>query len=241
MRAGQHGVLIERKTDHTPVTEIDRRINEFVISEVSAQFPEHGILGEEESFHNEREWLWVCDPIDGTFAFITGVPTSAFSLALAHHGEVVIAVVYNPWSDQLFSATKNGGAFCNDLPLQVSRRGSTDDFAFIGATGSMSDHASPINSLQAIKAMTSRGWKAVNFPGVAYKACLVATGQIDGAFYNYKSAHDIAAVSLIVTEAGGKVTDVHGQPQRFDRDIRGAVISNGLLHDDLVAFFTEVS
>lgn len=241
MRAGQHGVRIERKSDRTPVTEIDRRINGFVIREVTAQFPEHGILGEEESFHDERDWLWVCDPIDGTFGFITGVPTSAFSLALVHRGEVVVAVVYNPWTDQLFSAIKNGGAFCNDQPLAVSKRSRTDDFAFIGATGSMSDHASPINSSRALDAMALRGWKAVNFPGVVYKACLVASGLIDGAFYNYKSAHDIAAASLIVTEAGGKVTDVHGQPQRFDRDIKGAIISNGNLHDELVAFFAEVS
>jgi fructose-1,6-bisphosphatase/inositol monophosphatase family enzyme len=84
---------VEQKSDLTPVTEADHLVNELVIDRVQQMYPEHGVLGEEASHNLGADWLWVCDPIDGTAAYMTRVPTSAFSLALVHDGDVKMAPV----------------------------------------------------------------------------------------------------------------------------------------------------
>lgn len=225
---------VEIKADRTPVSEADKKINQLLIDKVSRQFPSHGVLGEEQSLHKERAELWVCDPIDGTVGFILGVPTAMFSLAFVVDGQPQVAVMYEPMLNKLFTAVKGAGAFVNDQPMQVSRRKGLNkaNIGLTASTGQLFDRESFCKGLMA------EGARLSTVPGNVFKGSLVAQGRLDAYVFPGRSAHDIAAEKLIIEEAGGKVTDLDGEEQRYDGAIRGAIISNGLLHATIVRHVT---
>ncbi|MDR1032910.1 MAG: inositol monophosphatase, partial [Candidatus Nomurabacteria bacterium] len=105
------GGISHYKEDNTIVTKADTEINQMVIDRVRATYPGHGVYGEEDSFGRDKNELWVCDPIDGTNMFARGVPVAVFSLAFVVDGEPVMGVVYDPFTDRLYTAVKGEGAF----------------------------------------------------------------------------------------------------------------------------------
>jgi fructose-1,6-bisphosphatase/inositol monophosphatase family enzyme len=221
----------ELKSDKSVVTAADKKINQLVIDAVAKAYPTHGVLAEEGSDNQHRNELWVCDPIDGTQAFVLGIPTAMFSLAFVVAGEPIVAVTYDPFQDKLFAALKGGGATCNDKPIKVTSRETLQDahIATVSGYGQLMERRTLFDGIE------SKGAYMVITHGNVFKGCLVADGHIDGYLFPGLSAHDIAAEQLIVEEAGGKVTDVYGHKQRYDGAIKGAIISNGVLHDELVA------
>lgn len=226
---------VQIKQDESPVTAADKLINQLVIDRVTAAFPEHGILAEEGSEHEDRKQLWVCDPIDGTNSFIQRIPTALFSLAYVVDGVPEVAVIFDPFQDKLFTAVKGMGAFGNGKPIHVSDHAGLDKAA-IGMTSRYQD----IKKCQALfDSMLEKGVKHVFVPGCAFKGSLVATGHNDALIFPGRSAHDTAALKLIVEEAGGKVTDLRGKEQRYDRPTCGALITNGYLHDELVKLLAD--
>lgn len=226
--ASQKG--IETKHDKTPVTEADKKINDLVIARVNQDFPDHGVLGEEASAHADRKKLWVCDPIDGTEGFILGLPIAMFSLAYVVDGEPTVAVMYEPLLDKLFSAVKGKGAFENGEPIRVSETASLD-----GANVAFSPRLKQFFAQEAFyRPVVEAGIRDVLITGEAFRGGLTASGRIDAHIFPGRSAHDTAALKLIVEEAGGKVTDLHGNEQRYDQKTYGAIVSNGHLHDQLV-------
>jgi len=110
------------KADSSPVTAADEEINRMVIERIRDRFPTDGILGEEESWGDTRNRLWVCDPIDGTTSFSIGMPTFMFSIALVENGIPKVCVASNPMSGEMFWAVKDKGAFRNGDPLHVGAR-----------------------------------------------------------------------------------------------------------------------
>lgn len=225
-RGDQH---VEEKADHTPVTIADKEVNQLVIDRVRAEFPDHGLLGEESSWHSGHKKLWVCDPIDGTPAFIYHIPTSMFSLALVIDGVPQVAITFNAWTGDLYSAIKGEGALRNGKPLKVSSRGWGK-----GARIAVSSDSSLVDGVIPRSVLAKLGIKMVVGYGTVFKGCLVAEGSVDGRIFRYKGAHDIAAIKLIIEEAGGKVTDLDGNEQRYDGPINGAILSNGLIHNELL-------
>lgn len=221
---------IEIKKDKSPVTIADKKINQLLIDQVQANFPEHGVLGEEQSLHAERKQLWVCDPIDGTAGFILGVPTAMLSLAYVEDGQTKVAVLYEPLLDKLFTAVLGGGAFLNGKPVQVSQTTSLSG-ASVGITASVKQM---FDREAFCKALLAEGTYLSTVPGNVFKASLVAQGRMDGFIFPGRSAHDIAGEKLVIEEAGGKVTSLDGKEQRYDGPIRGAIVSNGRIHDALV-------
>lgn len=118
----QIGVPKEDKKDGSPVTIADRLVNELVIEQVQKVYPRDGVLAEEASdMKNDAEYLWVCDPIDGTIAYMFGVPVSKFSLALVKDGKPVVGVIYDPYMKRLYHAVKGEGAFLNKSPIRVNK------------------------------------------------------------------------------------------------------------------------
>ena len=231
----QIGVPSESKVDEgdTPVTIADKAINTKVVEAIKGQYPNHSVIGEEESYASENaKYTWVCDPIDGTIPYVMGVPTNVFSLALVNaEGMPVVAVVYDPYMKRLFSAVKNGGAFMNDVPIHVNHLADMSK-TLIGNSGGRS------NVLRAAEfkgAVIAACYRPVILSSVIYEAMFVAVGQLAATVFPGAGCHDVATAKLIVEEAGGKVTDVFGNEQRYDRPVKGAVISNGSLHDQLVA------
>jgi fructose-1,6-bisphosphatase/inositol monophosphatase family enzyme len=221
---------IDIKADDTPVTVADRKVNRMVVEFVKAKYPDFGVLGEEESYQPEgRGWLWVCDPIDGTKPYTLGVPLAMFSLALVHDGRPVVAVTYDPFMKQLYSAVKGQGAYMNGKRMAVRQQGF--DGCMLGGPGMgnvFNDDA------RAARILRQHGAKLIRFSGTVYQGMLVARGKLDGFAYKYDKAWDIAALKLIVEESGGKVTDRQGQEMRCDRPVNGAIVSNGLVHDRLL-------
>ncbi|HSA83919.1 MAG TPA: inositol monophosphatase [Patescibacteria group bacterium] len=227
----QEGVEKENKADGSPVTIADTTINEMVIEEISRQYPQDGVLGEEVSnLQDGAEYLWVCDPIDGTRAFIFGIPTNQFSLALVKDGEPLLGVIYDPYSKRLYTAVKGEGAFLNKKKMAVSKETTIKNSFF-----ALPHFRVPLfDSVGLFGEIVSKGVRSFAFLSITFEAMLVANNKIPAVGYGYTGAHDIAAIKIIVEEAGGKVTDLLGNDQRYDQPIKGALISNGLVHDELV-------
>lgn len=219
------------KADKSPVTAADREINEYLITAVAATFPTHGVLGEEASTMTaEHSDVWVCDPIDGTIPFILGVPTAMFSLAFVRDGVPVLGVAFDPFLDRMFHAVKGYGAMCNDDAIVVGTRSLTEGAVIAGP----SYVQGLLRSQSLYESLRAEGAAIAMFPGNVYKCTLIADGHLDGRIFGGPYAHDIAAIKIIVEEAGGRVTDLDGNEQRYDGRIRGAIISNGTIHQDLI-------
>jgi len=229
----QVGMESHDKEDGSIVSVADEEINQFVINEVAKYYPEHSVQGEEGSTDKHSRYVWVCDPIDGTVPFVKGLPVSVFSLALVIDGKPVVGVVYDPFTDRLYSAAVGRGAFMNNSPLSVSNT-SLGRHATIDAevmAGSPYDFWIPCHDI-SLKTGTYilRSGSTIN------ACCMVASGQYEACLFDGSKGKnmDIAAIKVIVEEAGGKVTDLFGQDQRYDQDIRGAIVSNGVVHREFV-------
>lgn len=220
---------IELKEDFSPVTKADKLVNRMVIERLSEYFPEDGIIGEEEStaeYGMGRKWI--CDPIDGTVAFVWGLPTSMFSLALVIDGKPHVAVTYDPYLKRLYTSIINKGSFCNSKKLSVSNK--TLKRGHVATTGS----PERIKQLKFIEDLQNKGAYIATYSGCVHKSCQVARGKFEGYIETGVSGYDMAAVDLIVREAGGNVTSLTGEKLDFSKAFTGAVISNGLVHDELI-------
>lgn len=223
----------EIKADSSPVTITDKKINSLLIREVRKYFIGHDIKGEEESYlENSSEYQWVCDPVDGTIPFSHGLPICTFSLALVFKGEPILGVAYDPFSKRLFSASKGKGAHLNGKRIYVNKKSRLEKC--IGEYGSWK-YAK--YSLFDFQKTTVLDYNVTNLrlASFVYPTCLVACGELDFTIFPSTTAHDVAAVKIILEEAGGKTSDIFGKPQKYDRDINGAILSNGKIHKELVA------
>ncbi len=225
------------KDDLTPVTKADMKITNLVGEAIKKEFPGHGLLTEEQEVTASNGYLWVCDPIDGTFAFAHGLPTAVFALALTYHGRCILGVSYDPFLDRLYRAQEGMGAFLNEKKVNVSAATALD-LTVIGVSlwARAAYEVAPLFQL-----LEQRNVLVVNLASNIYTSSLVAAGSLAACIYNDDKAHDMAAVKILVEEAGGKVTDLQGNAQMYDgsEPIRGGIISNGLLHDQLVKLVAE--
>lgn len=219
------------KEDNTIVTKADKEINDYLVKRVKETFTEHAVDGEEEGF-GESKYKWVCDPIDGTAMYARHVPVAVFSLALVVDGKPVVGVIYDPFTESLYTAIKGQGAYKNGRKIHVSDI-QLDDMRSVSNIDIWPE--AEYNIIDAIKKLGEKTY----FVGVGsvIRACTcVATGDFNLALFpgtKHKNC-DIAAVKVIVEEAGGKVTDLFGDEQRYDKSINGAVVSNGVVHDEVI-------
>lgn len=230
----RRGPRVMRKPDGSEVTEADLAVNDELHDALCVARPDYGWLSEESPDDQARldaERVWIVDPIDGTRAFILGKAEWAISAALVEAGEPVLAALYNPATNEFFSASRCGGATVNGAPARVS---DLDDLhgAHILTTGGVAKRA---------------GWHGEDAPqvetsfvySIAYRLALVASGRADGMFSpGQKSEWDIAAGVLIVQEAGGRVTTPSGEAHRFNKPAPvcdGALAAPRQLHGTLLS------
>jgi len=208
---------VARKQRNDFVTEVDHASEQAIIDTLLGAYPDHAILAEE-SGHTagkqavparEADHLWVIDPLDGTTNFIHGFPQYAISIALMQRGVVTQAVVYDPNRDELFTASKGRGAFLNDRRIRVSKRTKIDE-ALVG-TGFPYRQLDHIDDyLRMFKVVTERA-AAVRRPGAAaLDLAYVACGRYDAFFEFGLAPWDVAAGSLLITEAGGLIGNFAG-------------------------------
>jgi fructose-1,6-bisphosphatase/inositol monophosphatase family enzyme len=230
---------VAHKGDGSLVTTADLQINEWFVEQAAEQFPRDRVLGEELSSYAGGPRTWVIDPLDGTSQFVLGIPVWMIAIALTDEdGRPVLAVAHNPslriGSGSMYWAIEGGGAFRDGEPIRVSTRDGAAIPAWLRGEGAerVSDTLSG-TLLEVAFAPTVRATERRVLPAV-FACCLVAEGSLDGVLYTGSGAHDLAAGSLMVREAGGLVTDLAGAEQRYDAPVNGGVLSNGLIHDALL-------
>ncbi len=227
------------KSDNTPLTQADTEINLLVIKRINDEYPDHSILGEEESDMRSSRYVWVCDPVDGTMPYSHGLPISTFSLALCDDGTPQVGVVYDPFMKRLFWATTGGGAYCNGDEMKVNAGGFEKSLISLDAFPS----TKPVIKASSIirDVLFERGAQTVTLWSSILPAVLIASGEFSAAILNIPFPQDPAAVKVIVEEAGGRVTDLFGNDQQYDRPTKGFIASNGVIHDELVNLVKEAS
>lgn len=214
-------IHIEMKEDNSPVTVADKEINSMVVSRVKEAFPEHGILGEEESWEAGRETLWVCDPVDGTVAFTMGESSFMFSLAMVVDGVVKVAVTLALSSGEMFWSVLGRGSFRDGDKLQVSSRSLKDSWLVFP-----SSLRRLYRDQKLYQGLDNLSLKTNTVNGGVFKGMMIAQGLSDACIWVSTAINpwDIAAVKLIVEEAGGCVVDLQGKEHRFDNELLGGVV-----------------
>lgn len=207
-------IQVTTKQPNDFVTDVDKAAEAAITEILREAYPSYGILAEESGQTpgkggNDSEYEWIIDPLDGTTNFIHGLPQYAISIALAKSGVVEQAVVFDPNRNELFTASKGGGAFLNDRRIRVSRRIKLQD-ALLG-TGfpyRMFDHIDVYLSIFKELALKTAGQRR---PGAAsLDLAYVACGRYDGFWEFGLSPWDMAAGALLISEAGGLVSDMRG-------------------------------
>ena len=213
-------VRISQKKVNDFVTEVDHAAEQAIIETLLTAYPGHGIWAEEsgkEFGAQDSEFVWIIDPLDGTTNFIHGLPVYCVSIALAVRGKVEQAVVYDPTRNDLFTATKGRGAFLNDRRLRVSKR--TELKGCLISTGfpfrENDDFAQYLSMMGEVMQKTA----GLRRPGsAALDLAYVAAGFTDGFFEFGLQPWDVAAGSLLVTEAGGLIGNFTGESDFLEQE-----------------------
>lgn len=233
---GRHRTT-EQKGRLDPVTEVDRASEQAIVDLLTAHRPDDGLLGEEGSSRASAGRRWIVDPLDGTVNFVHGIPHVGVSVALYDADEPLVGVIHDPIRDEVFAAEQGAGASCNGVPITVSD--TTEMHRSVVVTGFPYDHdrfaaaygRTVAAVLAEVNGIRRLGSAALDFGWLA-------AGRFDG-FWEYSlGAWDMAAGAVIVTEAGGIITDARGG--RFTPESRHFVAANPHLHSRLRAVVEPV-
>ncbi|MEM1347370.1 MAG: inositol monophosphatase family protein [Myxococcota bacterium] len=242
LRARRGGIEIEYKGTNDLVTNVDREVERFLRGELRAMFPSDGIMGEE---YGEREGeagpnrQWLIDPIDGTTNFSRGIPTFCVSIALQVHGHTAAAAIYDPNLDELFSARRGGGATLNGRPMHVSETERMRDAMQVTGFPPLKSGDTFETIIQRLGQMIGASRGVRRFGSAAMDLAYVAEGRLDGFWEFDLNPWDTAAGYLLVEEAGGRVSDVHGN--MFSAHEASVVATNGVLHDKALELLRQVT
>lgn len=232
-----HKKHISYKGRIDPVTEFDVKSEKYVVREIKRRFPDDQLLTEEgtagkgrRDHTDDHTRRWIIDPIDGTVNFAHGFPIYCVSVAVESSGEVQAGAVYDPERDELFSGIRGGGAFLNQTKLEVTSENRLERALL--ATGFAYDIATNSRNNLGLFARMAKKAQGIRRPGsAALDLCWLAAGRIDGFWELYLHPWDTAAASLIVTEAGGQISQLDGRPYSiYDEEL---LASNGHLHQSM--------
>ena len=233
------------------VTEHDKKAQVTVERVIRSAYPDHSFLGEEDVDPGaaasaqalsdrlrttESGFLWICDPIDGTANFASGLALCAVTVAVVYDGTAVVGIIYDPHSDEMFTAVKGQGAALNGRPLHVSEGITNIKDAIINA-GCPADPYAFAASMRGIAALNSKSRGLRMIACSALTTAWIAAGRLTAHFGYDLSSWDLVAGALLIQEAGGCVTDLDGTPYRIET--RNMLCSNGLVHDEVLKVLKE--
>jgi myo-inositol-1(or 4)-monophosphatase len=238
-RAGAEALLawkgrfkVREKGPADLVTEADLASQEAIRATVLGAFPEHDFMAEEDSGPSIRKsaYRWIVDPLDGTTNYVHGVPQYAVSVALEHQGQVLVGTVYDPSLDECFTAVRGGGARLNGERFRTSGAANISQaLTAVSFPAQVEPGSRPLVDFEKVivrcRAIRRSGSAALNL-------CYVACGRYDAYFARETKAWDVAAGALLITEAGGKITALNGQPFSLERPTFIAAAS-AALHAEL--------
>ncbi len=212
------------------VTDADIACEKKIFQILKKKFPEYNILSEETGVEERGSaYTWIIDPLDGTQNFVLGLPEFGVAIALAKGKEVIMSVLYFPIFDELYFAEKGKGAFLNEKKISVSN---VDTFS--KATISLNFESAVKRGNYSLDLPIFLKCRVYTTRCAIFFASFVASGKFDGSVVMGLFPWDVAATSLLVTEAGGKVTGINGEP--FDYSLGDLVASNEKIHDTLLSF-----
>ncbi|PIP63613.1 hypothetical protein CO165_00910 [Candidatus Roizmanbacteria bacterium CG_4_9_14_3_um_filter_33_18] len=222
---------ITTKSNLTPVTETDLAVSQMVIDEVKKNFPNHEVFDEEFQHENhDAEFIWVCDPVDGTTPFSHHIPTSMFSLALCRNEEPVVAVTYDPFIKRLLSTQKNSPSFLNEKKIHVkSGKFITGEYIF-----GIPYWNQNFNTNKYLEMIFKKKIWVTYVESIVYESMMIATGISKALVTVAANPWDRAAAKMIIENAGGICTDendkrltVFGNPQYF-------IATNKEVHEEII-------
>jgi len=227
---------VEAHTKNTSidlVTEADKASEALIVASLAQAFPHHHVMSEEGGGnHAQSEWVWIVDPLDGTTNFAHGYLHFAVSIALRRAGVTVVGVVYDVMRDEMFTARQGAGARRNAQPIRVSSTPRLER-SLLTSGFPYDRQANPHNNLDHFADLLMCTHSVLHSGSAALDLAAVACGRLDGYWEYGLSAWDFAAGSLLVTEAGGRMTDPDGAEVDMQRgDI---VATNGHIHAELLA------
>jgi len=214
-------ISVQKKGVNDFVTEVDRASEKKIIEVISKIYPDHGFLGEEsglvEGRGEGRDWLWVIDPLDGTTNFIHGFPHYCISIALKHKGKVEHALIYDPLRDEEFTASKGRGAMLNGRRLRVTQPAGLEGTLISTGFPYRKNQAEHMDAYLAMFKDIAENVAGLRRPGsAALDLAWLAAGRVDGFFEMGLQEWDIAAGTLLVTEAGGLIGDLTGSGRHLE-------------------------
>jgi histidinol-phosphatase len=223
---------VMHKPDLTPVTDADKSVEEGIRRTLSRARPRDAVLGEEHGSSGHSQRRWVVDPIDGTKNYVRGVPVWATLIALMVDGEVVVGVVSAPQLQRRWWASRDGGAWTGRSLLKASECHVSDVTRLDDASLSYSSLDGWDDRFEAFMALARRCWRTRAY-GDFWSYMLIAEGAVDLATEPSLELYDMAALDIIVREAGGSFTSLDGTPGPNGGN---ALASNGRLHEQALAF-----
>lgn len=207
-------VTVTEKQHNDFVTDVDQAAEQAIIEILLNAYPSHAVLAEESgastNLHDENENVWIIDPLDGTTNFIHGYPQYCVSIALQQRGVITQAVVYDPSRNDLFTASKGAGAHLNDKRIRVTKRDKLGD-ALLGTSLTHANAKNMDEFLKMFCLMSEKSHGVRQGGSAALDLAYLACGYLDGYFIKGLRPWDIAAGSLLVTEAGGIMGDFSGE------------------------------
>ncbi len=234
-------VRISQKQINDFVTEVDHASEQAIIETLLTAYPGHGILAEESGSQygaKDSEFVWIIDPLDGTTNFIHGFPVYAVSIALSVRGKIEQAVVYDPSRNDLFTATKGRGAYLNERRIRVSKRTQLKDS--LVSTGFPFRPGDNFQNYMRMMADVMPRTAGLRRPGAAaLDLAYIAAGYCDGFFETGLSIWDVAAGSLLVTEAGGLIGNFTGEADFLDQG--ECLAGNPRIYGQLVSILGKYS
>lgn len=217
------------------VTDLDRETEDLIVGRIVSRYPDHGIFGEERGRRNQSSpFCWIIDPIDGTTSFVHNQPTYSCSVALFYEGKPLVGAVYLPDLDELFTASLGGGAFCNGQPIHVSSRSRLEDSVLGTGFACLRARWKKLNNLKFFCDISPLVQGIRRMGSAAMDLCYVACGRTEGFWELNLQPYDYAAGILLVTEAGGRVSDLDGGT---NLEKQGVLATNGAMHPVLLPFF----
>lgn len=214
------------------VTEFDYKSEKYIIEAISKEFPTHNIISEESGIDNkESEYSWIIDPLDGTVNFANNIPIFSVSIALQKGNSIIAGAVYNPISNELFTAELGKGAFFNENQIVVSEKSDFDSSLLVtGFPYNIGEEAEKV--LKSFSKVVTRGIPVRRLGSAALDLSYVACGRFEGFWEANLNSWDVAAGILIVNEAGGVCTNYKNELSQLDD--RQIVATNKLIHKDLL-------
>ena len=230
-------VAFELKGESDLVTEADRSSERLIIERLRTHFPSHSITAEEGGGHDSpSEYRWYVDPLDGTTNFAHGFPVYNVTLALERAGEMIAGVIFDPTRNEMFAAERGGGAYLNHRKIRVSAAKRLQDSLVATGFPSKKRHQNVNIHFYYQLAMVTHGVRRAG--AAAIDLAYVASGRLE-AFWEFQlNPWDMAAGILLVEEAGGRCSDMHGEPA----GVHGPhlLANNGLIHDEILEMFGGV-